>query len=229
MDDLPKRKTTRLKNFNYNNTGAVFLTICTQNRRCILSHIISAGTGVPDGPANHSHLVGTGVPDGPTNGLHHVGTGVPDGPTNDLHHVGTGAPDGPTNDLHLVGTGVPDGPFVELSQYGKIADKYINQLGNFYEYLSVERYVIMPNHIHIMLFISDCGPSGTPVPTLQNSVVSRFVSTFKRFCNKEYGKNIWQARSYDHVIRSREDYDEHIKYIYENPVRWYYDELYSEE
>ncbi|MGM9664934.1 MAG: transposase [Eubacteriales bacterium] len=161
--------------------------------------------------------------------MHHVGTGVPDGPTNDSHHVGTGVPDGPANDLCLVGTGVPDGPLVELSQYGKIADKYINQLGNFYEYLSVERYVIMPNHIHIMLFISDGGPSGTPVPTLQNSVVSRFVSTFKRFCNKEYGKNIWQARSYDHVIRNREDYDEHIKYIYENPVRWYYDELYSEE
>ncbi len=184
MDDLPKRKTTRLKNFDYNNTGAVFLTICTQNRRCILSRIASVGTGVPDGPVNN---------------------------------------------LHLVGTGVPDGPFVELSQYGKIADKYINQLGNFYEYLSVERYVIMPNHIHIMLFISDGGPSGTPVPTLQNSVVSRFVSTFKRFCNKEYGKNIWQARSYDHVIRNREDHDEHIKYICENPVRWYYDELYSEE
>ena len=67
-----------------------------------------------------------------------------------------------------------------------------------------------------------------PVPTVQNSIPSRFVSTFKRFCNKEYGENIWQYRSYDHIIRNREDYEEHLRYIYENPVRWYYDELYTE-
>ena len=28
--------------------------------------------------------------------------------------------------------------------------------------------------------------------------------------------------------RNREDYEEHLRYIYENPVRWYYDELYTE-
>ena len=55
------------------------------------------------------------------------------------------------------------------------------------------------------------------------------MSTFKRFCNKEYGTNIWQRYFNDHIIRNREDYEEHIKYIYENPIRWYYDELYTEE
>ena len=72
------------------------------------------------------------------------------------------------------------------------------------------------------------GQSRTPVPTKANSVYSQFVSTFKRFCNKEYGMNIWQSRSYDHVIRDERDYDEHIKYIYENPMRWQYDKLYSD-
>ncbi len=118
-----------------------------------------------------------------------------------------------------------------LSEYGKIADKYINQLSDFYPYLSVLHYVIMPNHIHIMLHISETipnGPSRTPVPTIQNSIVSRFVSTFKRFCNKEYGENIWQARSYDHVIRDYNDYEKHINYIIENPNRWFYDDLYYE-
>ena len=59
--------------------------------------------------------------------------------------------------------------------------------------------------------------------------MSRFVSTFKRFCNKEYGENIWQRHFNDHIIRNREDYEEHKKYIYENPMRWCYDELYTEE
>ena len=169
MDNWKYRKTTRLKGANYNGNNAVFLTICTQDRRCILSRI--------------------------------------------------------------VGTGVLDGPQIELTRYGQIADKYINQLNNFYNDLSVMDYVIMPNHIHIILWVkgTDNGPSGTPVPTSQNTITARFLSTLKRFCNKECGTNIWQYRSNDHIIRNREDYEEHIKYIYENPARWFYDELYSEE
>ena len=73
---------------------------------------------------------------------------------------------------------------------------------------------------------------GTPVPTVRarraNSAFSWFLSTFKRFCNKEYGENVWQARAYDHVIRNGEDYEAHLRYIQENPMRWQYDELYAE-
>ena len=173
--ELPKRKATRLKNFDYNATGVYFITICTENRRPILSRV--------------------------------------------------------------VGTGVLDCPQTELTRYGEIADKYIKQLNDFYDHLSIESYVIMPNHIHLLLWVkeiknrTDNGQSRTPVPTnveRANSACSQFVSTFKRFCNKEYGENIWQSRFNDHIIRGREDYEEHIKYISENPVRWYYDELYAE-
>ena len=138
----------------------------------------------------------------------------------------------------IVGTGVLDCPRVELTRYGKIADKYIKQLNDFYDHLSIEAYVIMPNHIHLLLCVKENkkttqnGQSRTPVPTnveRTNTTCSQFVSTFKRFCNKEYGENIWQARFNDHIIRNREDYEEHVKYIYENPIRWYYDELYTEE
>ena len=125
----------------------------------------------------------------------------------------------------IVGAGVLDVPNVELLPHGKIAAKYIAQLSEFYPDMNVESYVIMPNHIHILLRVLE-GPSGTPVPTKQNSKVSRLVSTFKRFCNKEYGQNIWQARSYDHVIRHQADYDAHLQYIYENPFAWQKDELY---
>ena len=166
LDKWLHRKTVRLPGYDYSEKGAYFLTVCTENRKCLLSRI--------------------------------------------------------------VGTGVLDGPKIELLPYGEIAAKYLRQLDEFYDDLSVESYVIMPNHIHILLMITGRGPSGTPVPTVQNSTVSRFVSTFKRFCNKEYGENIWQSRSYDHVIRDREDLDRHLKYIYENPFGWQKDELFSE-
>ena len=118
---------------------------------------------------------------------------------------------------------------VELLPYGIVADKYIKQMDEFYANTTVDRYVIMPNHIHVLLFVIDDGAPRTSPPTKQTSTVSHFVSTFKRFCNKEYGENIWQRGFFDHIIRNREDYENHVKYIYENPARWYYDELYTEE
>ena len=40
--DLPRRKTTRLKNYDYSTPGAYFITICTHNRKCLLSDIVGA-------------------------------------------------------------------------------------------------------------------------------------------------------------------------------------------
>ena len=126
-----------------------------------------------------------------------------------------------------VGGDVLDAPQSVLLYHGTIADKYIKQLSEFYDYMEVDQYVIMPNHIHFILFIYETD-SNKLSNAKQHSAMSRFVSTFKRFCNKEYGENIWQRGCNDHVIRNRDDYQEHIKYIYENPTRWHYDELYGE-
>lgn len=59
--------------------------------------------------------------------------------------------------------------------------------------------------------------------------VSRVINQFKGVVSKKAEKAIWQKSFYDHIIRNREDYEEHLKYINENPVRWYYDELYIEK
>ena len=126
----------------------------------------------------------------------------------------------------IVGTGVLDCPKIQLLDYGIIAEKYINQLNGFYNNISVDKYVIMPDHIHLIITVKN-GQSGTPVPTNinskidnKNSVIAKFVGTFKRFCNKEYGKNIWQPRYYDHVIRNQNDYNDIWEYIDNNPQKW---------
>ncbi len=111
----------------------------------------------------------------------------------------------------------------------KIAEKYIRQFSEFYENITVDQYVIMPDHVHIVLFVENGGSPRTSTPTRQTASVSLFVSTLKRFCNKEYGENVWQRGFYDHVIRGQEDYEEIVKYILENPARCYYGKLYTEE
>ena len=55
---------------------------------------------------------------------------------------------------------------IELLPYGKIADKYINQMNDFYDNITIDRYVIMPNHIHIMLLVFENGSPRTSTPTM---------------------------------------------------------------
>ena len=78
----------------------------------------------------------------------------------------------------------------------------------------------------INCFLTLSGRFATPSPT--NKTLPQVVSALKRLCNKEIGENIFQRSYYDHVIRDEEDYQTRVAYIYENPMRWYYDELYNE-
>ena len=46
--ELPKRKPNRLSSYDYNREGAYFITICTKDRKCLLSEIVGdAALGVP--------------------------------------------------------------------------------------------------------------------------------------------------------------------------------------
>ena len=40
---MPQRKHPRLDHYDYSSAGAYFITICTHNRRCLLSHIVGRG------------------------------------------------------------------------------------------------------------------------------------------------------------------------------------------
>ena len=114
---------------------------------------------------------------------------------------------------------------VELSPYGKIVDEAINNISRIYPAISLEKYVIMPDHIHLLLMIrvDECGrPMVAPT-------ISRVVQQMKGYVTKRIGISIWQKLFFDHIIRNMKDYEEHVKYIYENPIRWYYDNLYPQK
>ncbi len=115
-------------------------------------------------------------------------------------------------------------PDIELSLCGKIVGEAIQNITIAYPELSVDSYVIMPNHIHLLLRVR-ADERGRPMvaPT-----ISRVIKQLKGYVSKQIGKTIWQKSFYDHIIRDREDYEEHLKYISENPVRWHDDELYTE-
>ncbi|MBO5938200.1 MAG: transposase, partial [Clostridia bacterium] len=114
---------------------------------------------------------------------------------------------------------------IVLSSYGKIVDETINNISKIYPSICVDQYVIMPDHIHLLVrILSDEHGRPMVAPTM-----SRLVQQMKGYATKRIGVSIWQKLFFDHIIRNREDYEEHLRYIYENPIHWQFDKLYTEE
>jgi REP element-mobilizing transposase RayT len=130
---------------------------------------------------------------------------------------------------------IHESPEIRLTAYGKITDKVIGDISSRFS-VSVEHYVIMPNHIHLLLAITDDSQIRAirESPLRSRSVISKIVGYLKMNVSKEiHGQGddspVWQRGFHDHVIRDREDHGRHLRYISENPLYWKTDELYSEE
>ena len=103
-----------------------------------------------------------------------------------------------------------------LSSIGQIAEQSILQVPTHYENIFIDKYCIMPDHIHFIIFINTDENGRTQVaPT-----ISRVMKQFKGSITKQVGRPIWQKSFYDHGIRNQQDYDEIWAYIENNPLKY---------
>ena len=113
--ELPKRKATRIRAYNYASRNYYFITICTYEKKCIFGK-----TG-------------------------------------------------------------------ELNQYGKIAEECLQNISEIYPGVSVDKYVVMPNHIHgIVVIDTQYGPSLTKIIGQYKMAVT------KKIHKKDPNQNVWQ-------------------------------------
>ena len=112
----------------------------------------------------------------------------------------------------------------QLSSVGIIVNEEIKNINNVYgDIVRIDKYVVMPNHIHMIIVIDDYNSGRTQfAPT-----VSRIIKQFKGSVTKKIGSSIWQRSFYDHIIRDENDYLRIWDYIDTNPLKWYSDEYYS--
>ena len=91
----------------------------------------------------------------------------------------------------------------------------------------MQKYVIMPNHIHMLIHVeSENGPMWASAPTQS---ISNRIRSFKTLVSKQLGVSIWQRSYYDHVIRNEQDYLRIWQYLDDNPAKWAEDEYYISE
>ena len=165
-ENLPQRKQIRLKEYDYSQPGYYFVTICTQNRKCILSHI-------------------------------------------KLNKNCRGE--------------VPPSPV--KTEIGKQVAETIKYIVCKYNNIEIDSYIIMPNHIH--LIIQNTGEGGT-------SPLHKIITEIKTYTTKKYNElnktqqlKLWQRNYYEHVIRSEKEYYKILEYIENNPINWEQDKYYN--
>ena len=156
--NLPKRKPTRLKGYDYSQNRAYFVTICTKDRQCILSKI--------------------------------------------------------------VGEGLCALPRHTLTQIGGEIEKSIQFINNNYIGVTIDKFVIMPNHILLIVILDNSGGRGNP--PLQD-----VIGQLKSYTTNKFQGNLWQRSFHDHIIRDERDYLKIWKYIDENPLKWEEDCFYK--
>ena len=106
---------------------------------------------------------------------------------------------------------------ITLSRYGEIVNNAIKNIPKHYPAISVDKYVIMPDHIHLLLHIhSDENGRAMHAPT-----ISTVIQQTKGYVTKQIGLPIWQKLFYDHVIRDHNDYDEIWEYMENNPLKYF--------
>ena len=202
QNEQPKRKSPRLYGYDYGNTGVYFLTICTHDKKRILSKIVGEGFPLPHTESHHPNTVGEGSPlpyQSAKVELLYCGK-VADKWINRIPEQFKGVSVDccviMPNHIHLLlritkdnvrGSGDPDGR-VDPSPTEK-AEITTNSVVGWLKY------------------------------QISKEVLSKY--DFK-------DKKIFQRSYYDHIIRDRDDYYRIYKYIKENPICWQTDILYTE-
>lgn len=166
--DLPKRKSIRLKDYDYSSNGAYFITVCTKDKKnlfgCIVAKVVGADNIRPNEIEYKTHL----------------------------------------------------------SEMGKTVKTAIESISIHYSYVSIEKYVIMPNHIHLLILIKGIDSDGRIIsaPTDSKKRLEIVIGQMKRWVSKQIGFSVWQKSFYDHIIRTENDYLDAWSYIDSNPRLW---------
>lgn len=209
------RRSIRLQEYDYAQAGAYFVTICTYNHQSIFGKI---------GLDHIGQTVGVGLAPAPN------GKGQPAPAQN-----GKGQPASAQN-----GKGQPRG-LPLLNEFGQIALEQWHKLSDRFPTIELDAFVVMPNHIHGIIFITKNGqPTGTSqgggvgsatlgeIVGAYKSLVSNECLKIYRSRNETMGK-LWQRNYYEHIIRDEKSFENIVYYIENNSSTWQQDELFRGE
>lgn len=111
---------------------------------------------------------------------------------------------------------------IKLSKLGIIVANEILNIEKRFDNTKVLDYVVMPNHIHLIIQLDDCSCS-----------LGQIIGSFKSIATLQSKKigysndKLFQRNYYDHIIRNEDDYLTKSNYIKNNPEKWLDDKYYK--
>ena len=181
--DRHRRRSIRLKGYDYRQPGAYFVTICVDRRQCLFGDVV---------------------------------------------------------DGHMI-----------LNQYGMVVADTYQWLCQHYSYLHTDEWIVMPNHFHAVMVITDKSRRGvsrnapttnkqqtannSSNPIAKRKPLGRLTGAFKTVSTKKINilrdaprTKLWQRNYYEYIIRNQEAMDKICHYIVNNPISWSIDQLHPD-
>ncbi len=128
---------------------------------------------------------------------------------------------------------ITDGRMI-VNPIGEIVESVWNELIDHYGDIALDAFVVMPNHIHGIIVLSDSDWAGfKPAPTIKTKRhgLSEIIRGFKTFSSRSInayrnttGAPVWQRNYYERVIRNQTELNQTRQYIMDNPTKWAYDQ-----
>lgn len=135
--------------------------------------------------------------------------------------------------------GIVDGNSMNLSSYGKIADKNIVFFNSIHKSIFVEDSIVMPNHIHIVLSLQKSGLEFEPSESELKKFISEIVEEYKTLTSDEIKRflcditilsddtiNFWHSGCHVKLIKTFNDYGKTVNHISKNVNEWQSDKYY---
>lgn len=120
-----------------------------------------------------------------------------------------------------------EAPAAKLTKAGIIVQNVIESLPERYPDIKIDNYVIMPNHVHLLLQIDrERAIHESPLQEEgKRSLLSQVIGYLKMNSSKEIHalypeRKVWQRSYHEHVVRNNNDYHEIWNYIDTNPAKW---------
>ena len=124
--------------------------------------------------------------------------------------------------------------FDQKPELKQVIIKHWKELPHRYPYITLDEFVVMPNHVHGIICITENVGVIHELPLQdrlrRKMILPKIIGYFKMNTSKRInqilnrpGNPFWQRNYYEHIIRNEDELMRVRRYIQENPLRWEYD------
>lgn len=119
---------------------------------------------------------------------------------------------------------------MKLNKFGLIVQERMEWLPMQYQYVVIHNYVVMPNHVHLVIEIDSlCVSKDIKIKSL-SSLMGAFKTTSSKLIHEAgFREFAWQRSFHDSIIRSNIAHQNISNYIDMNPLKWQQDSLFSKD